>query len=250
VPAKAYGLSLAWNDEFDGPARSTPDPQKWGYDVGAGGWGNGELEDYTNSPDNAGLTGNGFLRIVARTADPAQAEGARYTSARLVTRNRFSFTYGVVSARVKVPLGQGLLPAFWLLGDDISQVGWPRSGEVDVMETRNAATVINSSLHGPVRGSSTRSWHLGGTLKASRPYSSAFHVYSARLQPGRVTMTVDGKQVFSLSKSTLPAGHDWVFDHAFYLLLDLAVGGNWPGPPDTWTQFPSEMLVDWVRVYE
>ena len=234
---------LAWSDEFNGPAGSAPDVTKWTYDLGATGWGNRELENYTDSRRNAFLDGNGNLVIRALKT----AEG--YTSARLKTQGRFTFTYGKVEARIRIPFGQGIWPAFWMLGANIDTVHWPRCGELDIMENigREPATV-HATVHGP--------GYSGGhgigrpyELPAGGKFADEFHVFTVIWQPDRIEFQVDGVMDHQVSRASIPEHAAWVFDAPMYLLLNLAVGGNWPGNPDAATVFPQEMRVDYVRVY-
>jgi beta-glucanase (GH16 family) len=226
-------------DDFNGPPNSRPDPGIWSFDTGAGGWGNDELQTYTTSPENARLDGEGHLVLAAvRRAD------GNYTSARLTTRGKFSFTTGRAEARIQVPSGDGLHPGFWLLGADMDQVGWPRSGEIDVMETINDAATYNCTLHGPdVNG---RDWQAGNSTP--EPLSDDFHTYWVQRTPGSIAIGIDGTQVCTFTPENVGAHHVWVFDKPFYLLLNISVGGNYAGPPSAQTPSPAMMLVDWVRV--
>ncbi len=239
---------LSWSDEFDSGSR--PDESRWVYDIGGGGWGNQELQTYTNRPDNAGLR-DGLLVITARAERFTGPDGiARdYTSARLKTKDRFAQTYGKFEARIKVPRGQGLWPAFWMLGADIDAVGWPQCGEIDVMEhIGREPTAIHGTLHGPgYSGSGGQG--IGATVADGRPIADAFHTFAVEWDPAAIRWYVDGRQYFSRTPSDLPAGTRWVFDHDFFVLLNVAVGGSWPGNPDATTTFPQEMLVDYVRAY-
>lgn len=233
---------MVWHDEFTGPADSPPDRTKWTYDLGATGWGNAELENYTNSTDNAALDGEGHLVIQAIAANGG------YTSARLKTQGIAAFTYGRIEARIKVPFGQGIWPAFWMLGSDIATVGWPRCGEIDVMENiGKEPAIVHGTVHGP--GYSGGSG-IGGahTLPRGR-FADEFHIFTVTWQPGSIELAVDHATYKRVTPADLPPGAAWVYDHPFFLLLNLAVGGNWPGYPDASTQFPQRMLVDYVRVY-
>jgi len=235
---------LVWSDEFNGPARTAPDATVWGYDTGAGGWGNGELETYTQSTDNAFLDGNGHLVIRALAA------GGAYTSARLKTQGKFQLQYGRLEARIKIPAGQGLWPAFWLLGSNITDVGWPACGEIDVMENiGREPAMIHGTLHGPgYAGDST----LTGTqtLPAGTWFADDFHVYAIAWSPSQVQFLVDGQVYYTAAMAGLPTAMQAAFQRPFFVLLNLAVGGGWPGNPDSTTPFPSDMLVDYVRLYQ
>ncbi len=233
----------AWSDEFDGPAGSAPDVSKWTYDLGATGWGNRELENYTDSRANSFLDGQGNLIIRAeKTADG-------YTSARLKTQGKFTFNYGKAEARIRIPFGQGIWPAFWMLGANIGRVGWPRCGEADIMENigREPATV-HATVHGPGYSGGHgigRPWALPGGGK----FADDFHLFTVVWQTESLEFAVDGATYHQVTPKSLPIGAAWVFDAPMFLLLNLAIGGNWPGKPDATTQFPREMLVDFVRVY-
>jgi beta-glucanase (GH16 family) len=240
------GPSLVWNDEFAGPAGQSPDPSKWVFDVGGHGWGNRQLEYDTARPENASLDGLGHLRITAR-AEPYL--GSSYTSARLKTQGLFAQAYGRFEARILLPRGRGLWPAFWLLGSDIDSVSWPACGEIDVMEYRGQETgIIHGSVHGPgySGGDAETATHaLGGGAR----YDADFHVFAVDWQPERIDFSVDGTVYQRITPAKLPAGAPWVFDHPFFILLNVAVGGDFVGPPDESTVFPQEMVVDYVRVY-
>ncbi|HEV2425817.1 MAG TPA: glycoside hydrolase family 16 protein [Terriglobia bacterium] len=256
---------LVWSDEFDGPDGSAPDTAWWTYDVGVGGdgWGNRELEYYTKRPDNISIQG-GNLVITARRetfsgpADPGSARQPasgdvtrQYTSARIKTQGLFSQAYGRFEARIRVPSGQGMWPAFWMLGADIDKVHWPGCGEIDVMENiGKEPSTVHGSLHGPgPRGAGTDDMTAGFTLPHGQRFSDGFHVFGIEWQPGEIDFYVDNTRYFTAAPRGMPHGTGWVFDHPFFLLLNLAVGGSWPGNPDSSTQFPQQMLVDYVRVY-
>ena len=240
--------SLAWRDEFKGPRGTRPDPRKWTFETGYG-WGDHELQSYTARRANASLDGRGHLAITARRELYTGADGrtARYTSARMNSRARFEFAYGRVEARIRVPRGNGLLPAFWALGSNLDRVGWPDAGEIDVMEVNGREPfTVHGTLHGPRAGhkhyalEASRTWH--------RPLASGFHVYGVSWSPGRIVFRLDGERYAAHTRSDLSAGSRWRFDHPFYLLFTLAVGPRWLGPPDRTTPMPATMLVDWVRV--
>lgn len=248
------GWKLFWADEFSGPANSSPDPAKWGYDIGNGspdnpGWGNNERETYTNSTANAFQDGKGHLVIRALN------NNGNYTSARLKTQKAFKFTYGKVEARIKLPYAQGTWPAFWMLGANISKVGWPASGEIDVMENfgvqNKDASVNHGTIHGP--GYAGAGISAIYTLPANQQISADFHVFSVDWEPGSIEFFVDGNSYLKTTPASLPSGGQWVFDkNSMFLLLNLAIGGS-PAPvgyPDATTQFPQDMLVDYVRVYQ
>jgi beta-glucanase (GH16 family) len=235
---------LVWSDEFNGPAGSAPDPAKWAYDLGATGWGNRELENYTNSRDNSYLDGQGNLVI------KAIKNGSSFTSARLKTAGLFAFTYGKIEGRMKLPYGQGIWPAFWMLGDTSKARGWPAVGEIDVMENigKEPATV-RGTVHGPGY-SGGKGIGKGYSLPSGARFADDFHVYAAVWNTDSIEFFVDGTSHFKLLSTGIPEGATWAFDHPFYIILNLAVGGDWPGKPDDTTQFPQQLTVDYVRVYQ
>ncbi len=248
TPAERWKTIFA--DEFDGPDGSLPDRSKWGFDTGGWGWGNQELEYYLNGPQNAFQAG-GLLHLVALKGGVDKLDcwygACAYSSARIKTKGKFAFTYGRVSARIKVPKGQGIWPAFWMLGSNIDSRNWPGCGEIDVMEVigREPRTV-HGTLHGP--GYSGQQGLSSRWISARGEVGDDFHVFSVEWAPGRVRHSVDGEVFATRTPADLPPGETWVFDHDFFVLLNLAVGGTWPGNPDASTPFPAEMLVDWVRV--
>jgi endo-1,4-beta-xylanase len=231
---------LVWSDEFNAAAGTGVDRANWDFDLGGGGWGNNELEVYTNSVENVSHDGAGNLVI------RAVKNGTGYTSARIKTQGKRTFQYGRVEARIKIPYGQGIWPAFWMLGADIGTAGWPACGEIDIMENigKEPATV-HATVHGP--GYSGGSG-IGGALNFSGVrFADSFHVYAVEWSPDSMVFFVDGVQYFEVTPAKLPAGKTWVFQHPFFVILNVAVGGGWPGNPDATTVFPQQMLVDWVR---
>jgi beta-glucanase (GH16 family) len=248
---------LLFHDEFDGAAGGLPRGSAWDPQEGAG-WGTGQLQSYTARTQNVKLDGAGNLALIARKESYRGDDGETvgYTSARLQTKDRFSFTYGRVESRIKVPSGTGLWPAFWLLGDDIYTKGWPEAGEIDVMETIGSLPKeLNGTVHAPLgawSGSADADgseWTRGEIYTHATSLADAYHVYAAEWKPDAIDFSIDGKVYFTINKSQMPAGGRWTFDHPNHLLLNLAVGGEWPGAPTDATPFPSTMLVDWVRVY-
>lgn len=221
-------------DDFIGPAGAPPNPGYWTADVGSSaehGWEKGSLQTYTDSPDSIRLDGYGNLVIEARKSDNG------YTSGRLVTRERLAFPLGTISARMKLPAGQGIWPAFWMLGSNIDTVGWPGCGEIDIMELINTGTTYNVALHGP-----------GSTVEQKGPIADLaadFHDYWMTRRQGSVTIGVDDATLATFTPESLPEGAPWVFGDPMFVLLNVAVGGNWPGPPDDSTTFPAQMIVDW-----
>ena len=242
---------LVWSDEFSQPDGSAADPAKWVFDVGGGGWGNNELQTYTDRRQNS-VVRNGVLTIRAAKETFAGRDGVArdYTSARLKTLGRFSQRYGRFEARIRLPGGQGIWPAFWMLGDDIESAGWPACGEIDVMENiGREPTLVHGTLHGPGYSGAQG---IGDAYRSpdGRPFAIDFHVFAVEWEPEVIRWAVDGTVYQTRTVSDLPAGSRWVYDHRFFMLLNVAVGGNWPGSPDSATSFPQEMLVDWVRVHQ
>jgi beta-glucanase (GH16 family) len=241
----AFQWVLLWEDDFEGPAGQLPDSARWQFDIGTG-WGNNQLEYDTGRPQNVSLDGNGNLAITARKES---YQGSAYTSGRINTAGLFAHQEGRFEARIRLPIGQGIWPAFWLLGSNFQDVGWPACGEIDIMEYRGQEPdIVHGSLHGPGYSGGralTRRFTLG-----SGGFNEAFHDFAIEWGPGRITWLVDGDPYQTMTRQSLPDGTDWVFDHPFFIILNVAVGGNFVGPPDASTQFPQTMLIDWVRVYE
>jgi beta-glucanase (GH16 family) len=252
-PTPKAAPRLVLSEEFNGSAGSSPNPNDWNFDTGGKGWGNQELESYTSRLQNAELDGKGDLDITARSEDYIGSDGIprQYTSARLQTLHKFQFQYGLVEARIQVPAGKGLWPAFWLLGDEAyaNEHTWPYCGEIDAMEVLGSEpNIVHGTLHAawpwaPKDG-------MGGSAASSTPLSAGFHVYGVEWAPQRISFLLDGTVYKTITPADLPPGAPWPFDHPFFLLLNLAVGGDWPGAPNASTQFPAHMLVDWVRVWQ
>jgi beta-glucanase (GH16 family) len=243
--------SLTWQDEFDGPAGTTFDHTKWTADTGGNGWGNQEREFYTTSTQNVALDGNGHLVITARvdSGHICWYGPCRYTSARLKTQGLFAQTYGRFEARIKIPRGQGMWPAWWMLGVNIETVGWPTCGEIDVMENiGREPSIVHGTAHGP--GYSGGNGIGAPDTLSQGAFADDFHIYAVSWQPNEVDWSVDGHVYRRMRPADLPGGTQWVFDQAFFLLLNVAVGGSWPGDPDATTTFPQQMVVDYVRVYD
>jgi beta-glucanase (GH16 family) len=245
--------TLVWNDEFDGANGSLPDASKWKFDIGVGedGWGNNELETYTNRPENAYLQ-DGMLVIKAikeTYTNPADGRRCDYTSARMTTAGLFQQVYGRFEARIRIPYGQGLWPAFWMLGNDFGQVPWPNCGEIDIMENIGSEP---ATIHGTVHGPGYSDSGLTGSyiLPGGQRFADDFHVFAAEWEQSEIRFYVDSILYHTVTPADLPAGKAWVFDHPFFLLLNVAVGGEWPGNPDASTFFPQTMTVDYVRVYQ
>jgi len=248
---------LVWSDEFNGPVGSGPDTSKWEYDLGGGGWGNHELEYYTDRSENVSTDGNGNLVITALSVNDSQASGlscwygaCQFTSARILTGDRYSFTYGKVEARIQVPGGKGLWPAFWMIGSDCNEVGWPECGEIDIMEINGGKpTVLHGTIHGP---GSSGPYGLSHTFTSpgAGTFTNSFHVYAVEWDAKEIRWYVDRALYAVERKTQFSQDQPWVFDHPFIILLNLAVGGDWPGNPDDTITFPQSMKVDYVRVYQ
>ena len=236
---------LEWSDEFEGAAGARPDSTRWRHDIGTD-WGNAQLEYDTSRPENVSLDGNGHLAITARQEAYL---GRDYTSGRINTYRFFAQEAGRFEARIKLPVGQGIWPAFWLLGADFESVSWPGCGEIDIMEYRGQEPqVTHGSLHGP--------GYSGGnaltnryTLPGSAGFDQDFHVFAVEWGSDLITWFVDDTRILAIRPADLPPGAPWVFRHPFFIILNVAVGGNFVGPPNGSTSFPQTMLVDWVRVH-
>jgi beta-glucanase (GH16 family) len=249
----AGSWTLVWSDEFDGPAGSAPNPANWRDNLGnkeADGWGNHELEYYTPAPKNAFLDGQGQLVIRAEKTPNAgpcwNGSPCAYTSGRILTQGKVNFSYGKVEARIKLPAGQGIWPAFWALGEGSEP--WPALGEIDIMEyVGKTPNQVYGTAHGPGYSGANG---LGKSYTAATPIDRDFHVYTLIKRPNELIWQIDGIEFQHLTPASLPAGGRWVFEKPFFIILNLAVGGDWPGSPDASTPFPAQMNVDWVRIYK
>ena len=234
---------ITMQDEFD--INGAPNPSIWGYDIGTGsnGWGNNELQYYTDRSENVTVQ-NGVLLISAQKED---FEGSAYTSARLLSKNKFEQKYGRFEARIRLPYGQGIWPAFWMLGADIDENPWPAAGEIDIMEYRGQnPTVLVGSVHGPgYNGGNAISKEY--TLQNDR-FDTGFHIFGIEWAPEYVNFYVDDILYNQITPDDVPG--PWVFDKPFFMLMNLAVGGSFLGAPNAETIFPQTMLVDYVRVYK
>lgn len=239
---KKHSWKLVWQDEFNTPG--APDPTKWSYDIGTGpdnnGWGNSELETYTSNTENISVA-DGSLMITALKS------GTSYTSARIKTKGLFEQSYGRFEARIKLPWGPGLWPAFWMLGNDDSSNGWPQCGEIDVMEEKGQEpSIIHGTVHGPgYSGGNAITSSFG--LENGR-FDTDYHIFAVEWTENCIDFYVDD----TLYKRITPGDvtGEWVYNHPFYLLLNLAVGGSYVGYPNAYTPFPQTMYVDYVRVYK
>ena len=234
---------IVWQDEFDGPAGQLPDQAKWTFDIGTD-WGNAQLEYDTDRPENASLDGNGNLAITARRESFA---GSAFTSARMTTQGLFDQTYGRFEARIKMPWGHGMWPAFWMLGSNINTVGWPQCGEIDIMEYRGQEPQrVHGSVHGPGYSGARAITKSYGLLNSR--FDTDFHVFAVEWGTDYIDYFVDDAPYQRIMPDDVTG--DWVYDHSFHIILNLAVGGNYVGSPTDQTIFPQTMLVDYVRVFE
>lgn len=246
------GYKLAWSDEFHQGVGASPDPATWSYETGGGGWGNSESETYVNDTKHAQI-------VADPKADDGQAleilstHDNGFESVRMVTADKKSFQYGFIEARIRMPYGQGIWPAFWMLGDNIKQVGWPRCGEVDIMENigkkswwgRNESSLHSGAADNPHENVTKNASY---NLPAGQSFHSGYHLFQMLWAKDAISFYVDGSLYETRTASEY--GKDpWPFNAPFFLLLNTAVGGNWPGAPDATTAFPQKMLVDYIRVY-
>lgn len=235
------GMTLAWRDEFTANYINT---NNWSYDTGGSGWGNNELEYYTNSNKNAYTTG-GYLVIEARKETMGTNN---YTSARMISKDKKTFTYGRIDFRAKLPKGQGVWPALWMLGNNIGTTPWPACGEIDIMELLgHEPQKTYGTVHwGAAGGAST---HIGGNYSlSSLTFNDKFHLFSLKWEADKMTFLIDDVAFFIVNKSQITGNYP--FDKPFFFIMNVAVGGNWPGNPDATTVFPQRMIVDYVRVFQ
>ncbi|NUQ24594.1 MAG: glycoside hydrolase family 16 protein [Saprospiraceae bacterium] len=234
---------LTWSDDFNGNAGQVPDASKWTYDIGngQGGWGNQELQSYTDSPDNVSMDGEGNLVITAIR------NGNSFTSARIKTQGLFAQQYGRFEARLKTPYGPGLWPAFWMLGANIETVNWPQCGEIDIMELRGQEPhIIHGTIHGP--GYSGGNPITKGYALTDARFDTEFHVFAIEWSKEKIDFFVDDFLYQRIERGDAPG--EWVYDQPFFMILNVAVGGNYVGFPTDGTPFPQKMTIDYVRVYE
>lgn len=253
APAATPGWQLVFEDEFDGPQGQPPDPRWWNHEVGGDGWGNQELQYYTDATSAAALDGEGHLVITATEGPPEEGTWCwygecGYTSARITTQGKVEVEFGRIEVRAKLPEGEGMWPAFWMLGADIDLRGWPNAGEIDVMEhIGREPRQVHGTVHGPTYSGADG---IGGSYRFEDALpSEAFHTYAIEWEPDRIRWYVDDHHYATLLPTLLPNPDRWVFDGPFFLLLNLAVGGQWPGPPTEATTFPQTFTIDHVRVY-
>ncbi len=233
--------NLVWAEEFS--YTGDPDESYWNMETGGGGWGNNELQTYTDSEDNA-YVNNGVLTITAR-----EESAGEYTSARMTTKNKFDFKYGRIEARIKLPYGQGLWPAFWMLGANIDEVSWPYCGEIDIMEMvggENQDNTCHATLHWWNDSNNSKADYGESYTLPSGIFADDFHVFKVVWDAEKIRAYVDDIEYYVIDIS----GDDFSeFHQDFFIILNMAVGGDWPGSPDDTTVFPQTMQVDWVRVY-
>ncbi len=236
---------LVWSDDFDGAAGVQPDASKWTYDLGTGpgqdGWGNQELQVYTNKPENVSMDGAGNLVLTA------VRNGGSFTSARIKTQGLFAQQYGRFEARLKTPYGPGVWPAFWMLGSNIETINWPQCGEIDIMELRGQAPhIIQGTLHGP--GYSGGNAITKGYALTNARFDTDYHLFAVEWDAAKIDFFVDDYLYYRIERGDVPG--EWVYDQPFFMILNVAVGGNYVGFPTDQTPFPQKMIVDYVRVYQ
>lgn len=259
VPAAAAppaGYTLTWSDEFKQAAGTPPDKAHWSYDTGSSGWGNNELENYVSDIEHAHVVADpkatdGKALQILITYNGQGLEHGNFESARLLTQGKITAQYGYIEARVRMPAGQGLWPAFWMLGSNLSEPGsgWPNCGEIDIMENMGSKPGWNaSSLHGPgYSGGNPLTGQFN--LPAGQEFNRAYHTFGLLWKPDFIQFSVDGTPFETRTPADIP-GKTWVYNHPFFFVLNAAVGGNFGGNPDTTSQFPQKMLVDYIRLYQ
>lgn len=241
TPSSYPGYTLKWNDEFNG---SSIDQNNWNYDLGASGWGNNELQNYTSQSANSYIA-NGSLVIEA-----IKGPNGNYTSARMITKGKRTFQYGRIDIRAKLPRGQGIWPALWMLGSNIDNVGWPACGEIDIMEYLGHQTsTVHGTAHWGAQGSTSSQSSSSRYDLTSGNFYDKFHVFSIIWEPNKIRWYMDDQLFHTVTTSTTGAAA-WRFNQEFFFIFNIAVGGNWPGYPDATTQFPQKMFVDYVRVFQ
>lgn len=234
---------LIWEDEFEGEMGTQPDSNVWKYDIGTD-WGNQQLEFDTDEVENVYLDGEGNLVI---TAIQESYQGYSFTSGRIKTEDNFEFQYGRIEGRMKLPTGPGLWPAFWMLGNDISTIGWPQCGEIDIMEYRGQEpSKIHGSVHGP--GYSGGNPVTSDYSLTNDRFNTGFHVFSIEWGEDFIAFFVDGNLYQTITPDDVSG--EWVFNHPYFILVNLAVGGTFVGPPNQQTIFPQSLIVDYIKVFK
>ena len=250
VVSPAANNGLVWGDEFD-----SINSANWTFETGGGGWGNSELQYYT-SGQNASIqydaqAGSNVLVIEARREGGHNCwyGACQYTSTRMITAGKKEFQYGRIEARIKLPQTQGIWPAFWMLGGNIrTGTPWPNSGEIDIMEhVGYEPTLTHGALHGPGYSGNTP---IMGTYNVGQNVDAGYHVYAVEWNSNGISWYVDGNNFYNASRAQVEQYGPWAYDHPFFILLNVAVGGSWPGSPDASSVFPQRMYVDYVRVYQ
>lgn len=235
------GWELVWQDEFEGDDINL---DYWSHEIGGNGWGNAEAQYYSNDPKNSFIE-DGYLVIQALEE---KVGGKLYSSARLITRDKVEVEYGRVEARIQIPYGEGIWPAFWMLGNNLGRKGWPDAGEIDIMENiGREPALIHGTVHGPGYAGGDG---VGGSkrLSGGGRYADDFHIFAIEWEEEEIRWYMDEQMYFKITPAAVPG--DWVYDHPFYIILNVAVGGRWPGYPDDTTTFPQTMKVDYVRIYQ
>jgi hypothetical protein len=244
ISADSYeGMELVWADEFE---ETTINSEYWTHELGASGWGNNELQNYTSSTDNSFIN-TGKLVIEANNKPSG---GASYSSARMVSKGKQSFQYGRIDIRAKLPEGQGIWPALWMLGDNIDEVGWPACGELDIMElVGHLPSTLYGTAHWGAEGQGFSTYRTGEYELSGAKFSDAFHVFSLEWEEDKVVWLLDDEPFHEVTKSSIE-GAAYRFNAPFFFIMNIAVGGNWPGAPDASTKFPQRMFIDYVRVFQ
>jgi beta-glucanase (GH16 family) len=235
------GWELVWQDEFNG---NEVNRDNWAFDLGRGngGWGNNEWQWYTERPENVRIE-EGILIIEAHEEEFLRGD---YTSGRMKTEGLHAWQFGRVEARIQLPAGQGIWPAFWMLGTEGG--GWPNIGEIDIMENiGREPNKVHGTVHGPGYSGANGVGH--SYILSEEPFAEDFHIFAIEWEPNAIRWYVDGNNFSTITPEDVPG--DWVYDdHPFFLILNVAVGGHWPGYPDETTTFPQQMLIDYIRVYQ
>lgn len=249
--APPHGYRLIWHDEFNQGVGKQPSPKYWTLETGNNNGNNGEREIYVNDRQHSHIVRDPAATDgMALEMDTTNTNG--YQSVRMNTSGKFEFQYGYIEARLRIPYGHGIWPAFWMLGSNIGQVGWPRCGEIDIMENignQEWLGRIASTLHSPNAGGQDFAHQVKYNLPAGQAFHDRYHLFAALWEPGVISFYVDGR-IIGRKTQAMVQGNPWPFDAPEYIILNTAVGGRWPGYPDATTHFPQKMMVDYVRVYQ